>query len=304
MQMMDLRRLSHLVALAEELHFGRAADRVHLSISAFSRSIQAAEADWNVPIFEREAGSLHVTPAGKFLIQRAQKLLSNARSMQRDMDLYRDSQLGDIAFGIGPMAGYTFMRSVLIELHSRYPAVNFKIEQTSGAQLLERLLSEKIEFFVADIRSMPKGGPIEVHVLPSFSLNLFARAAHPLAGQKCLVKDVWKYGVCSVVITNQTRRILSNLLPVLSEEDFRLAIECDDVSLLRSMVLGTDISMISSSAALQADIKDGSIVQLDVEDLPTLKAAFAIVSLRGRTRSPMAEKAIDCLQKIAITCCD
>ncbi|MDE1949443.1 MAG: LysR family transcriptional regulator, partial [Burkholderiales bacterium] len=93
--MLDLRRLQHLVALADECHFARAAERVNLSQPAFSRSIQAIESQLGLRLFEREAGAVRPTPAGVFLVERARRLLFDARCVQRDVALYRDSRLGD-----------------------------------------------------------------------------------------------------------------------------------------------------------------------------------------------------------------
>lgn len=63
---MDIKRLSHLLALADERHFGRAAERVHLSQPALSRSIQALESETNQRLFDRDSGDVRPTPAGSF----------------------------------------------------------------------------------------------------------------------------------------------------------------------------------------------------------------------------------------------
>src|SRR5205814_8278769 len=63
---MDLRRFQHVVTLAEEGNFRRAAERVHLSQPAFSRSIQAAEGELGLPLFDRGATEARCTPAGAF----------------------------------------------------------------------------------------------------------------------------------------------------------------------------------------------------------------------------------------------
>ena len=78
---MDLKRLGHLVALADECHFARAAERVHLSQPAFSRSIQTIESDLGMRLFDRESGQVKPTPAGAFLIERARRLLFDARCL-------------------------------------------------------------------------------------------------------------------------------------------------------------------------------------------------------------------------------
>src|SRR5437868_5936418 len=147
---MDLRRLSHVVALADTLHFARAAEAVHLSQPAFSRSIQAIESDLGIRLFDRDVGDVRPTPAGEFVIERARRLLFDARCLERDVDLFRDSQLGDTAFGAGPFPAATLMPRALSELRRLHPKVALRVEASNWTQLLERLRAEDIEFFVAD----------------------------------------------------------------------------------------------------------------------------------------------------------
>src|SRR6201981_409245 len=72
---MDLRRLSHVVTLADTLHSPRAAEAAHLSQPAFSRSIQAIESDLGIRLFDRDVGDVRPTPAREFVIERARELL-------------------------------------------------------------------------------------------------------------------------------------------------------------------------------------------------------------------------------------
>ncbi len=166
---MDLRRLSHVVALADTQHFARAAAQVHLSQPAFSRSIQAAENDLGVRLFERDAGGIRPTPAGEFVLERARRLLFDARCMQRDVDLYLDNQLGDTAFGVGPFPAATLMPRVLSELRRLHPQVALRVEESNWVLLLERLRAEDIEFFVADVRDLPEDAALDVRPLPAQS---------------------------------------------------------------------------------------------------------------------------------------
>ena len=72
---MDLRRLKHLVTLADARNFGRAALLCHVSQSAFSRSVQAAEEELGLKLFDRGTLEVTCTDAGAFVVERARKLL-------------------------------------------------------------------------------------------------------------------------------------------------------------------------------------------------------------------------------------
>src|SRR3569623_555404 len=108
---MELRRLQHVVVLAEEGNFRRAAERVHLSQPAFSRSIQAAEAEVGLPLFDRGPVEARCTPAGKFFVERARALLLQNGRLDRDMSMFRDREGGEVTFGTGPFPAATLVPS-------------------------------------------------------------------------------------------------------------------------------------------------------------------------------------------------
>ena len=102
---MDLKRWTHIVAVADRRSFVRAAEQVHLSQPALTRSIQAAEAELGLLLFDRGTQEVVPTPAGEFIVARARQLVFDNRCLERDVALYRSHELGDTAFGVGPLSG-------------------------------------------------------------------------------------------------------------------------------------------------------------------------------------------------------
>src|SRR3954465_14350498 len=96
---MDLKRWAHIVAVGDRRSFIRAAEQVHLSQPALTRSIQAAEAELGLQLFHRGTQEGVPTPAGEFVVRRARQLVFNSRCLERDVELYRSRKLGDTAFG-------------------------------------------------------------------------------------------------------------------------------------------------------------------------------------------------------------
>ena len=296
---MDLKRLSHLVALADERHFARAAERVHLSQPAFSRSIQSIERDVGMRLFDRETGDVKPTPAGTFLVERARRLLFDARSLQRDAALYRDSQLGDTAFGAGPFPAATIMPLVVAALRKQYPGVSLRLAMNNWELLHERLLAEDIEFFVADVRDVPADPKIEISSIGRQPAHLYARNGHPLAGRRCTFAQVWHCGFAATRLPKPMQALLARLIGLPPGQEPALAVECDDVSLLRTLALATDTVIGAPEAWLRDDVRAGALVRLDVEDVPDVYSEMGIVTLVNRTPSPMAQRAMACVREIA-----
>src|SRR6476661_7540542 len=151
----DLKRWSHIVAVAERRSFARAAELVHLSQPALSRSIQAAEAELGLRLFDRGPAGVVATPAGEFVVERARQLIFNSRCLARDVELYANRSLGDTAFGVGPFPAATFLPALLAGVRTDYPGIALRVEISNWQLLLARLRDEDIEFFVAEVRDLP-----------------------------------------------------------------------------------------------------------------------------------------------------
>lgn len=299
MAAMDLKRLNHLVALADECHFARAAERVHLSQPAFSRSIQAIERELDMRLFDRDAGAVRPTPAGAFLIERARKLLFDARCLQRDALLFRDQQLGDTAFGAGPFPAATLMPRVMLALRRQHPGVGLRLE-TSNWQLLQaRLLAEDIEFFVADVRDLPSDARLEVAVLGRLPARLLARRGHPLAAGPCTFLQAWRHGLGATRLPAPMMALIGRLIGLPAGALPVLAVECDEMALLRRLALDSDTVIAAPPAALTDELRSGALVELMVEDLPEVYSQMGLVTLRQRTPSPMAQRAMACVREVA-----
>ncbi|MGN8063309.1 LysR substrate-binding domain-containing protein [Ralstonia sp. 22111] len=296
---MDLRRLSHVVALADTLHFARAAQAVHLSQPAFSRSIQAIEDDLGIRLFDRETGDVRPTPAGEFVIERARRLLFEARCLQRDVDLYRDSQLGDTAFGVGPLLTATLMPRALQELRQQHPRVALRMEVGNWVQLLESLRSENIEFFAADVRDMPKDAALDIQLIGGQPPHLYVRAGHPLAGRTHTLREVWEYGIAVPKLLSPSKVELAMLLGLPAGQEASIALECDNYGVLKTVALSTDTVLGATDAAVREELEIGALLRLAVKGWLSPPSTTGIVRLHGRTASPAAQAAIAAIVRAA-----
>jgi DNA-binding transcriptional LysR family regulator len=296
---MDLRRLEHLLALAAERHFGRAADQVHLSQPAFSRSIQAIEAELNLRLFDRETGEVRPTPAGEFVIERARRLLFDARNLARDVELFRDCGLGDTSFGAGPIMAATLLPEVLAAFRGQYSGVALRVEVSNWQLLLERLQAEDIEFFVADTSELPDDPALDMRSIGRQAGGIYVRAGHPLAGRACTLAQAWAFGVASIRLPQVAKAALARGLALPAGAALVLALECDDLGVLKSVALATDTVLASTEVAARDSVESGALQRLQVRNLPPLYSQMGVVSLRNRTLSPTARRLIHGIETLA-----
>ncbi|MBH3408421.1 MULTISPECIES: LysR family transcriptional regulator [Pseudomonas] len=285
---MDLKRLSHLLALADERHFGRAAERVHLSQPALSRSIQALESETGQRLFDRDTGDVRPTPAGEFLIERARRLLFDARSLERDMALYSDRQLGSLAFGVGPFPAAMLMHQVVPRLRLDHPAVTLRVEVNNWQILEARLRAEAIEFFVADIRNFTAESDLLIRSLGQASAGFFVRPEHPLAGHKVTMGELEGYGIATTRLPEVVKLETARTLGISTRQALPIVLECDDVALLKTVAGSTDTILGVIHGAVAEDIRAGRLIELHVVDRPGFHSEIGVVSLQGRSLSPTA----------------
>ena len=291
---MDLKRLKHLVALADTRNFGRAATQCHLTQSAFSRSIQAAEEELGLQLFDRGPLEATCTDAGSFVVERARKLLFESRCLERDVSLYRERLVGDLAFGVGPFPAATVVPPLLIEVRTRFPAVSVRLEVNNADFLATHLRAEELDFYLADVRNVVAAPDLHISRVANLPGGFYVRAGHPLLSlERVTGAALLPYGIASVRLPEAVRTGLAPLMGLEAGKRVPLALECDDLSLLKALALGSDTVIGSTDVGTVQHVVAGQLVRLNVVDIPPMFSDMAIVSLKGRSYSLMAQFAVD-----------
>ncbi len=130
---MEFRQLRYFVTLAEELHFGRAAEREHIVQSALSQQLQRLERELGLPLVERSTHHVGLTPAGAAFLVEARQILAHA---DRAADVARSAAGSCAALRVGIVdASYDSMPQILHEVQARYPdLVIHQVEAAVPAQ--------------------------------------------------------------------------------------------------------------------------------------------------------------------------
>lgn len=291
---MDLKRLKHLVALADTRNFGRAATQCHLTQSAFSRSIQAAEEEMGLQLFDRGTVEATCTPAGEFVVERARKLLFENRCLERDVSLYRERLMGDLSFGVGPYPAATMVPPLLTEIRTHHPGVSVRVEVNNADYLAAHLRAEELDFYLADVRNVVAVADLRIARVARLSGGFYVRSGHPLLAQtRITAASLVPFGIASVRVPEVVQLGLGALMGLAEGKRLPLAVECDDLNLLKSLAMSTDTVIGCVDAGSAQDVAEKRLVRLAVVDIPPQFADMAIVSLKGRSYSLMAQFAVD-----------
>ena len=139
----ELRQLRYFVAVAEELHFGRAAERLHMSQSPLSRAIRELERELGVVLFVRTTRRVELTPAGSALLERARSALAEV-DLAVD-DARRAAQAGReaLAIGYGPFSRSLVTR-IVEAVAEEHPDLEFRLEEGVAPELFGRVAAHEL----------------------------------------------------------------------------------------------------------------------------------------------------------------
>ncbi|NMT63304.1 hydrogen peroxide-inducible genes activator [Marinobacter orientalis] len=302
---MTLTELRYVVTLARERHFGRAAERCHVSQPTLSVAVKKLEDELGIPLFERSKNSIRVTETGKRIIEQSQRVLDQVgviRDMAQDgkNQLNAPLKVGAI-YTIGP---YLFPH-LLPELRRAAPDMPLYIEENYTATLRQKLRQSDLD---AIIIALPFEEP-EVVTLPLYDepFVVLLPGNHPLTGRESLTAEELAREQLLLLGPGHCFRdqVLESCPPLVdavtrnpNAQAPSLVTEGSSLETIRHMVasgLGITVLPLSAATAMQYD---ESILAVRPFAAPV---PFRTVALAWRVTFPRP-KAIDVLSLAASQC--
>nr|ACY24697.1 LysR family transcriptional regulator [uncultured organism] len=180
---MELRHLRYFVAVAEELHFGRAAELLGISQPPLSQQIQALEQELGVRLFERSNRHVALTDAGRLFLEETRQTLAQ---VSKSVDVVRRAEQGEIGeLQIGFTASAPFVSIIpraVFAFRQAFPAVHLNLQEMTSRQVSQALLEKKLQ--IGMIRPLELPAELDAVELLSEPLVALLHAGHPLAGEQ------------------------------------------------------------------------------------------------------------------------
>lgn len=161
---MLLRQLEYLCALAQEGHFGRAAEVCHVSQPALSAAIRKLEAELNVQIVRRGQKFGGLTPEGEHVLSWAHRILAEQESLRQQLSGMRDGLSGTLRIGAIPTA-LTVASLLAQPLHKDHPKVRLSLTSLTSRQIVHRLSEFELDVGMTYVDGEPLGS---VHTIPLY----------------------------------------------------------------------------------------------------------------------------------------
>ena len=295
---MDIKRLTHFIALAEERRFVAAAARMHLSQAAFSRSIQALEDQLGLRLFDRGPQGVALTQVGETVLQRAKALVFESRCLDRDIELLKSGDGGEITLGAAPIPAATILPELLQQLQLQSPRLVCRVRFGNLPILIEQLEAQEIDFCLGDPRLIGKSERHASVAVGRQMSGLYCRAGHPLACKGSVSAEALRdYGIARISISPELLGRVALALGFASHKSLPLTVECDDIQALAQLVANTDVlGILPEKIASRSEFR---LHNLFHEGASTMYADVHAIWLKRRTLSPAAARAIDLARKIS-----
>ncbi|MEM8709075.1 MAG: LysR family transcriptional regulator, partial [Actinomycetota bacterium] len=179
---MNLRHLETFLVVADELHFGRAAARLHVAQPAVSQTIAALEADLGVKLFDRSSRNVTLTAAGAAYVGEVEEIfrqIEQAASAARSADAGVRGRL-TVAFTAVCTLGE--LPSVVVAFMAANPDVDVRLVQQGTAEQIDALRAGTIDI---GFSILPEAhGPVHSRLIAPDELHLFLPEGHPLAADE------------------------------------------------------------------------------------------------------------------------
>lgn len=280
----DLRKLRHLIALARNRSFSRAAAELHLTQPALSRSIADLERELGERLFDRTPEGVIPTAFGLPIIDQACDVLAEADRFSRSVLARTSGDIGVLNFGAGPLVAALAFAEVLAQMAHTHPQLLVKAAIAPGKALAEAVRAGRIEFAVFAEPLLTDRRGLDVEPIETVEIGYLVRCDHPLAhGEPVAFTDLAPFPIAS-----GTEQGVNGAVAAIGASDFPPTLQCDDFSILAQVTCNSDAVWLTAAPLAQ---QHRQLVLLDVNDGPVRHLRLVMVSEAGRTPSPAAREA-------------
>ncbi len=285
---MNIRDLRYLVALAEHRHFGRAAEASFVSQPTLSTQIRKLEEELGVPLVERAPRRVMLTPVGREIVARAQRILTDLDELHQIARRSQDPDSGTIRLGLFPTLAPYLLPHVVPGLRERFPRLDLLLVEEKTEVLLHQLRDGKLD---AAILALPlHDDQITARFLFEEPFLLAVPRGHPLARRRSITLD--DLGRESLLLLEDGHCLRDQALDVcrMAGANEKSGFRATSLETLRQMVAaGVGITLLPR-LAVAPPIPASADIAMVPFDAPQPHRRLAMVWRRSTARAELLER--------------
>jgi DNA-binding transcriptional LysR family regulator len=284
---LSMRDLQACLALADLRHFSRAAERCHLSQSAFSTRISQIEQELGARLFDRTTRAVELTKEGVLFIESARRLVGEFTELVEDLRSHTGKRKGRVAIAALPSIASAWLPAVFADFQSRHPGITLTLHDVVSDACIAKLRDGAVDFAVASHPA--EGEDMEARQLSEDNFYLVCRRGHPLASKTGLKpRDLANHPFISLSRDSSVRQALERAI---GAANMQSVMQLEHLATVAGMVqAGLGVTVVPELTLFQFT-RPGLVVR--PLKIPGLSRSIYVVKRRGRTLSVAATALYD-----------
>lgn len=259
---MTLTELRYIVAVARELHFGRAADACHVSQPTLSVAIKKLEEELGIKLFERRQHDVSITPVGQRVVEQARVVLEESETIRHLAQEGRDDLKGQLRLGVIYTIGPYLLPRLIPLLHEQAPELKLLIEEHFTEQLTEKLRAGELDVIIISLPFNVSGLVTRPMYREPFVVAMPSK--HSLARKKRIqAQDLSEETLLLLAAGNCFREQVVNVCPGCvgnynSDSSIQKTLESSSIETIRHMVgSGAGVTVLPCTSATKGSDLQG-----------------------------------------------
>jgi DNA-binding transcriptional LysR family regulator len=285
----EVRHLRYFLALAEELHFRRAAEKLFISQPGLSRQIKQLEERLGCQLVNRKSKKVRLTPAGAYLRDEARYVLNHLELAYRRTRLLAAGEEGELRIGFVGSAMQNIIPELVTRMTRQSPRIHFSLSEMNNDQQITALETDAIDLGFVRVRHVPRG--LELRPIYEDTFSLALPADHPIGPEN--FRNVGQLADAPFILFSSDYSPLyyDQVLSICEDQGFSPRVSHRSVhanTIFRLVENGLGVAIIPSAFRQGFDLR---IKFIELDRIP--QRALLYVAWRRDNRNPILPKLLD-----------
>ncbi|TFY97444.1 LysR substrate-binding domain-containing protein [Ramlibacter rhizophilus] len=293
------RRLALLFAFTARRPIASAAALVGVTQPAASMALHEMEAAAGVPLFDRTHAGVALTESGELLVVHLKRALAQLRLAADEISALRGVVEGQVVIGALPFSRPYVLPAAIGRVLARHPRLHVRTVEGPLDGLVSALALGDVDFLVGALPAEPPGHGLMLEQLAELAMEPLARSDHPLAGRDALtLADLLAVPWVLPPSGTPSRTALDACFADAGLGSPRVAVESSDISVIRGLLLETDMLTAASRQLFLHELQAGALVTLPVA-LPGTERPIGVLRRAPEHASPGARELLEEIRRVA-----
>jgi len=285
---MELRHLHYFKAVAEELNYRKASERLFISQPGLSRQIKQLEEMLGVQLFDRDKKHVELTASGVFFKEEVDFVLNHLDLTKSQLKLIDSGRIGELRIGFLGSASNRILPDLLAKLNSHQPLISTSLEELSNAMQVEMIQKDKLDLGFVRMASVPEG--LEMKMVLRDSFSLVVPENHPITATGFRSVNQFKDESFILFSSDYSNLYFEQIMSIYRDAGFSPKIRHKSVhalTIFKLVEIGLGVAIVPTS------LKEGYDLKVRFMEIPEISQFTELSAVwKSSNRNPALKKAL------------